>query len=295
MARQEFIPYRYGLKWAVQMRRNAIIISPNNNYDNLKIDGSTVICNMTVLNNNSSKNSNHNIYIIPNITEWNIDDQKMLCHYINDHMMDFSIRSSHSNDSMKNESRKNDTMFICLIPSFEARFKIMDWLLHKFWICCEEEKDAKKGEGTQHNSNNDTEKGKSITGPLHVSPSLIQYIKDLMIHLRMHRLLVPGKGGGIHTGTLNDMIMLCGLISSNIYGRAYIIPEDIKQGFKWYMPWHMIPLKPDQWRLDTSLLYGSDPLYVQQFHEVVSSVRTESGALERCIIDDVLKNVIPPI
>lgn len=289
MGGQEFIPYRYGVKWAIQMRRNAIIISPYNKYVDLGIDGSAVIYNMADLNSNNS--SNHNIYIIPNIIEWDTTEQKMLCHYINDHMVEFPISSScNNNNGVKNESRKDNAMFICLIPSFKTRFKMIDWLLHKFWICCEEEEEA-----TQHNNNNDTKGGKSMMGPLHVSPSLIQYIKDLMIHLRMHRLLVPGKGGGIHTGTLNDMIMLCGLIGSEIHGRDYVIPEDIKQGFKWYIPWHMIPLQPDQWQLDTSLLYGSDPRYVKQFHEIVSSVRTESGALEYLIVDDILRNVIPPI
>lgn len=285
MVEQMFIPYKYGLNWAIQTRRNAIIISPDSSgYDDLKIDGSIVIYNMSDLTS-GSENTSSGIYIIPNITEWDIAEQKKLCRYINDHIMDSSISLSSSNRN--EESKKDGVMFIGLIPDFESRFKIIDWLLHKFWICCEQ-----RG---QQDTDNDTADEQSITEPSYINPSLIQYIKDLMIHLRIHRLLIPGKGGGIHTGTLNDMILLSKLVSSHIYGRDYVVPEDVKQSLKWYIPWHMIPLKPDQWALDTSLLYGSDPVYVKQFHEIVSSVGTKPAALERLVIDDVLRKVVPPI
>ncbi|CAL9727703.1 maintenance of telomere capping protein 2 [Monosporozyma unispora] len=249
------LPYKYGMSWALKERRNIIIVS----FSDEIIENSKPIYNISEILANTANNST---FTIPNLIDWDGKDQKHLVHYINDHVND-------------------NVMIIGIIPEMEDRSKIIDWLLHKFWICC----------GGGHESVETHSRSESI----HISNSLIQYIKDLMIHLRIHRLLVQGNGGGIHTGTLKDVILLGKCISGELHDRKFVIPEDIKQALMWYGPWHMKVLTKEQWDQDTSLLYGSRPQCVQQYFDTVAGVRTGSVAKERLIIADVLKKVVPPI
>ncbi|CAL9736529.1 maintenance of telomere capping protein 2 [Monosporozyma servazzii] len=256
------IPYKYGISWALKERRNVIIVS-SSSIEKPAIENSKIIYKISEL---VGVNVDSDNIIIANLIEWDVTDQKRLVRYINDHVGD-------------------PVVIIGIIPDLDdGRSRIIDWLLHKFWICCDDEDE-------------DVEQPHGST--VHINHSLVQYIKDLMIHMRMHRLVVQGNGGGVHTGTLKDVMLLSQCIANGLHGRDYVIPEDVKQAWHWYMPWHLRVLGQDQWDQDPSLLYGSKPQYVQQYFATAASaaataVRTPL-ARERLIAGDVLKKVVPPI
>lgn len=263
MESQATLPYKYGISWALEERRNVIIVSS----EETVVGNSKTIYKITELLDADIEE--YNILTIANLTEWDVDDQKRLVRYINDHAGD-------------------SVMIIGVIADLEAKDKIIDWLLHKFWICC----DNRQDETATILHRDDAGSNSAV----HINYNLIQYIKDLMIHQRMHRLVVQGNGGGVHTGTLKDVVLLSKCISSKLHGRGYVIPEDVKQAWRWYMPWHLKVLGQDQWDQDPSLLYGSKPQYVQQYF-AAGAPRTPAATLarEQLIVSDVLKKVVPPI
>lgn len=268
---QLFIPGKIGLKWGLQWRRNIIMLGSEDDPGTPilpTLERIYKVSDLKDINNNTTKLSD-NVYFIPNLIEWDIKEQKLLCHYINNH--------------------GNKAIFIGYVPDISSKFSITDWLLHKFWICCGSTNISNIACGWEKETYDEQESS------TYISPNLIQYIKDLMIHLRIHRLLVQGNGGGIHTGTLKDMILLSQCIAQDIGGRDYTVPSDVKQGLLWYAPWHLKLLQESQWDQDASLLYGSIPKYVQQFHAAVAGVRTGPAGTERLIINDILSKVVPPV
>ncbi|SSD60586.1 uncharacterized protein SCODWIG_02347 [Saccharomycodes ludwigii] len=82
------------------------------------------------------------------------------------------------------------------------------------------------------------------------NPNLRQYILDIIIHLRMHRFNVQGKGGGCSTKFVSDVILLSqclALFLGNTYNsRNYnetfdllVTPDIIKIACLWYLPFHL--------------------------------------------------------
>ena len=221
-------------------------------------------------------------------------------------------------DTISNSGTNNKVITQCL--------KIDPWLRNKLWCSCrmpdfdmespkslqvssessisdEGEEVGKKGEARETESDNfkglNIDKIRKSLAGVHLESSLRRYVLDIMVHLRMHRLIYHGKGGGVGTDALADVLLLAKFISLDL-GNPYVTPREIKKACRWYFPMHLILIsKPSQ---DTTLLYGSKLSLVQDFvNSIVRVAEIKSGDmetplfLESLVTDNVLSKVIPPM
>lgn len=295
---ESLIPFNKGLEWAITRQNNLVII--DNDLTSIGIDilkneinkideQSEIICISKYDDISSTDYTNKTILIVNNLIDWSVKDQRLLSHYIND--QDYK----NADDSTPMSSQ---VVIIGVVPSMAARHGIIDWLLHKFWICC-----SGVIPGTAPPNLVPSLESEETPTPTptptnietHINHNIIQYIKDIMVHLRIHRLVVQGKGGGIHTNTLTDLILLSQCIAQDISQRNFVVPEDIKLACKWYLPWHL-QVRDLTSLGDASLLYGSRPQFVEQYQAaIVATTAANNSSVEQLIVRDVLKRIVPPV
>ena len=221
-------------------------------------------------------------------------------------------------DTISNSGTNNKVITQCL--------NIDPWLRNKLWCSCrmpdfdmespkslqmssessisdEGEEVGRQGEARETESDNfkglNIDKIRKSLAGVHLESSLRRYVLDIMVHLRMHRLIYHGKGGGVGTDALPDVLLLAKFISLDL-GNPYVTPREIKKACRWYFPMHLILIsKPSQ---DTTLLYGSKLSLVQDFvnsivrvGEIKSRDMETPLFLESLVTDNVLNKVIPPM
>ena len=222
-------------------------------------------------------------------------------------------------DTIGNGGTSNKVITQCL--------KIDPWLRNKLWCSCRmpdfntegdleslqaspvpsisdeiEESGIRretKGTGPDSFKRLNVDKTRKALAAVHLESSLRRYVLDIMVHLRMHRLIYHGKGGGVGTDALPDVLLLAKFISLDL-GNPYVTPREIKKACRWYFPMHLILIsKPSQ---DTTLLYGSKLSLVQDFvnsivrvGEIKSRDMETPLFLESLVTDNVLNKVIPPM
>ncbi|AMD18872.1 HBL030Wp [Eremothecium sinecaudum] len=146
--------------------------------------------------------------------------------------------------------------------------------------------------------------GNKITGksPNNVSVhvALKRYILDIIIHIRMHRLVVTAKGGGAGMNSLQDIIDLSQwMVAKNASSRKqFVTPDVIQQASVWYFPLHMELLKEPFH--DSSVLYASDVKLVEELINQLKKLALRVGRdnplmLEIIVVKDVLSKVVPAI
>lgn len=194
---------------------------------------------------------------------------------------------------------KESTMSNNIELALSSRINLEDWLKHKFWFaCCEPDEnelfspllDASLPEPL----------GEIRYTDVHCNMSLHRYILDIMVHLRMHKLVDTTKGGGVHTAALNDVMVLSRLIALYNFKKRFVTPDHVKLACVWYFPLHLEILKGSE--MDTSVLYGSRPELVDGMLKCIADVKlsktveTENPLfLETIVVQDVLNKVVPPV
>ncbi|CCF57971.1 hypothetical protein KAFR_0D03230 [Kazachstania africana CBS 2517] len=193
-------------------------------------------------------------------------------------------------------------------------FQVENTLRQKFWLCCslsqftnEGYSDGSSGYASEWESLYDEpvisektqEKSSAKLEDVYVQSSIRRYILDIMVHIRMHRLAYNAKGGGAHTRSLADVLLLSKLISRDCK-RAFVTPKEVKAAAVWYFPMHICLISRAS--MDTSILYGSRKELVQQFLEKIVQVKNIKQRelnnplfLEYLVVKDVLTKIVPPI
>lgn len=179
-----------------------------------------------------------------------------------------------------------------------SRITLEDWLKHKFWLACYEPYESELVSPLREDTP-DPLKHVQYTD-IHANRSIHRYILDVMIHLRMHRLVDTTKGGGIHTRSSADVLELSQLIALHKYKRKFVTPDHVKLACLWYFPMHLELLTSSL--MDTSVLYGSRPELVDGLLQRISELKLRQSVelenplfLERLVVLDVLKKVVPPV
>ncbi|CCK68313.1 Mtc2p KNAG_0A06560 [Huiozyma naganishii CBS 8797] len=277
------------------------------------------------------KSSHHEpgleIVIIPNINDIPIRDQGSLVRWMRDSAVENAPRifigllqwdpTKEETCSGETESRagtKRDSSKVPYEKHLQSKLKINDWLRHKFWFACSMPKsdsiNSSLSSGYFSEAESLTDMGakdivrKQRIGDLgysevHIEPSLRRYVLDVMVHLRIHRLTVHGKGGGVHTGCLEDILTLAQLMCLDD-NKEFVTPREIKQAMRWYFPVHLMLITNPL--LDTSILYGSKIRLIDEFLSKVARMKQQKSLelenpliLESLVVQDVLSKVVPPI
>ncbi|AQZ16224.1 MTC2 (YKL098W) [Zygosaccharomyces parabailii] len=182
--------------------------------------------------------------------------------------------------------------------ALSSRITLEDWLKHKFWLACYE---PFENELVSPMRESTPEPLKNIRyTEVHANRSIHRYILDVMIHLRMHRLVDTTKGGGVHTGSSADVLELSQMIAIYKYKRQFVTPDHVKQACIWYFPMHLELLTSSL--MDTSVMYGSKPELVDGLLSRIAEVKLKESVelenplfLETLVVRDVLKKVVPPV
>lgn len=182
--------------------------------------------------------------------------------------------------------------------TLSSSVKLQDWLKHRFWLSFYERPEPIPPSPIHHEST--IKPYSSIDSQVTCKPAIQRYILDIMVHLRMHRMLNITKGGGVHTNSLRDLVQLAKLISYNKANKQFVTPEHIKIACQWYLPVHLELVRDSS--MDVSVLYGSKPDMVDGFLERIAQLKLAQSSmahnplfLETLIVRDVLKRVIPPV
>lgn len=195
---------------------------------------------------------------------------------------------------MTKEGSMSDNVEVAL----SSRITLEDWLKHKFWLACYGPfEDASMPPLTATPSKSQREVQYS---DVNANRSIHRYILDVMIHLRMHKFVDTTKGGGIHTGSLGDVLKLSQLIALYRFNKKFVTPEHVKMACIWYFPLHLEILKSSP--IDPSVLYGSRPELVDGLLKCIADVKLSQSIesenplfLETLVVQDVLKKVVPPV
>lgn len=165
--------------------------------------------------------------------------------------------------------------------------KMIPYLRHQFWFACGE----RLG---QWQALPVTE---SVVDSIFMHNSIRRYILDLIVHLRMHRLSKPGQGGGAHSRSLNDMVLLCKWIALTS-GSSFITPDMAQVACEQYFPWHLQLIESA--KEESSTMYGSQEEVVE---ELISRFDTFGIKMAQeymnplfkqlCVVQSVMKDVIP--
>lgn len=182
--------------------------------------------------------------------------------------------------------------------ALSSRITSEDWLKHKFWFaCCEPNENELFSPLMEATPESPAELQYT---DVHVNRSIHRYILDVMIHLRMHKLVDTTKGGGVHTSALRDVLALSQLIALYRFKKRFVTPEHVKLACTWYFPLHIEILKAST--MDASVLYGSRPELVEGMLKCIADVKlsktveTENPLfLETVVVQDVLNKVVPPV
>lgn len=179
--------------------------------------------------------------------------------------------------------------------TLRSNVNLRDWLKHRFWLACYD-----LHQGLTIPSPLEVEDFKTIDPQVSCKHSIRRYILDIVVHLRMHRLLDTTKGGGAHTGSLNDVVALAKLLSYHKFNKRFVTPDHVKMACVWYFPLHLELIRNAS--MDISVLYGSKPDMVDGFLEKISQLKVAQSNmaqnplfLETLIVKDVLKRVVPPV
>ncbi|QLL30596.1 hypothetical protein HG536_0A04140 [Torulaspora globosa] len=179
--------------------------------------------------------------------------------------------------------------------TLRSSINLRDWLKHRFWLACYD----------LHRSHSipspiEIEDFKAIDAQVCCKHLIRRYILDIIVHIRMHRLLDITKGGGAHTGSLHDIEALAKLISYYKFAKKFVTPDHVKMACIWYFPLHLELVRNAS--MDISVLYGSRPDMVDGFLEKIAQLKVAQSNmaqnplfLETLVVKDVLKKVVPPV
>lgn len=179
--------------------------------------------------------------------------------------------------------------------ALKSAVSLRDWLRHRFWLACY---DVHTGHSIPRPT--EVEPFTSIDSQVSCKDSIRRYILDILIHLRMHRMLDITKGGGAHTGSLHDIVALAKLLSYYKFAKRFVTPEHVKTACVWYFPLHLELVRNSS--MDISILYGSKPGMVDGFLQKIAQLKAAQSDmahnplfLETLIVKDVLRKVVPPV
>lgn len=178
-----------------------------------------------------------------------------------------------------------------------SSIKLQDWLKHRFWLSFSESPELITPSPTQLET--PVEPFRDFGAHVTCRPVIRRYVLDIMVHLRMHRMLDITKGGGVHAGSLNDVVQLAKLLSFDRFNKNFVTPEHVKLACQWYFPLHLELVRDSS--MDVSVLYGSKPDMVDGFLDKIAQLKLAQSSmahyplfLEALIVRDVLKKVVPP-
>lgn len=244
---------------------------------------------------------NIEILIIPNVESLDDQAQIRLVQMMTQGHRLFIGMISWEDEQPGNESKGKDNKIpprdMEVNKVLTSHITVRDWLKHRFWIACFE---PDQNEVVTIKPNNTGDALNITYMDVNVHPSVRRYILDIMIHLRMHRLVDITKGGGVHTGSLKDVIILSKLISMDKFKKSFVTPEHVKMACTWYFPMHLELVRSSA--MDVTVLYGSKPNLVDGILEKIAHLKlTESNHLqnplflETLVVKDVIKKVVPPV
>ncbi|AGO10425.1 AaceriABL031Wp [[Ashbya] aceris (nom. inval.)] len=138
----------------------------------------------------------------------------------------------------------------------------------------------------------------SEPGVFTVHPAVHRYVLDILIHIRMHRLLDHSQAGGASSSSADDVLDLCQwLCSVNHPTKTFVTPDDVQQACAWYFPMHLDVIRlPQQ---ESSVLYGTSMKVAEDLlsglHTFLKKTETAHNPLllETLIVQDVLNKVVP--
>lgn len=165
---------------------------------------------------------------------------------------------------------------------------MIPYLRHQFWYACGES--IGESEPMALDST-------ALLNNVHVHHTIKRYILDLIVHLRMHRLSRPSQGGGAHSRSLADMMLLCKWIALQSKC-SFVTPDMVQIACQRYFPWHLQLIESS--RENPSVMYGSREDLVD---ELISKFDTFGLKMQKeynnplfkqlCVVQSVMKNVIP--
>lgn len=274
----------------IERRVNALKSTIEHNFSE-----SAVVCRVTkqILPIEPGNSDQLEIHIIPKIDSLDRDQQNLLVKNMNGNPHRIYIGMiAWKSISHNNVARDLDTR-----DTLSSSVKLRDWLKHRFWLSFSERPEPIPPSPMQ--SKSQVENYLSIDGHVTCKPAIRRYILDIMVHLRMHRMLDITKGGGVHTGSLEDVVQLAKLLSYKKYNKNFVIPEHVKLACQWYFPSHLELVRDSS--MDVSVLYGSKPEMVDGFLDKIAQLKLAQSSmahnplfLEALIVRDVLKRVVPP-
>ncbi|GCE97095.1 maintenance of telomere capping protein 2 [Zygosaccharomyces mellis] len=237
------------------------------------------------------------VIIIPQVHKLSKDEQNVLVRMMRSSQVSRPVRLFVGMISWN--TTKESAMSGNIELALSSRITSEDWLKHKFWFASYEPNENELFSPLTETTS------ESIGGEIqytdvHVNRSIHRYILDIMIHLRMHKLVDTTKGGGIHTSALKDVLILSQLIALCRFKKRFVTPEHVKLACIWYFPLHIEILKGST--MDASVLYGSRPELVEGMLKCIADVKlsktveTENPLfLETVVVQDVLNRVVPPV
>lgn len=243
---------------------------------------------------------NIEILIIPNIDSLDDDAQIRLVQMMTQgHRLFIGMISWEGEQGTQNkdDDHKTTPRDIDINKVLASHITLRDWLKHRFWIACFE---PNQNEVVATKTNNTGDALNITYMDVNVHPSVRRYILDIMVHLRMHRLVDITKGGGVHTGSLKDVITLSKLISMDKFKKSFVTPEHVKMACTWYFPMHLELVRSSS--MDVTVLYGSKPNLVDGILEKIAHLKLIKSNdlqnplfLETLAVKDVIKKVVPPV
>ncbi|AAS50740.2 ABL031Wp [Eremothecium gossypii ATCC 10895] len=133
-----------------------------------------------------------------------------------------------------------------------------------------------------------------------VHPAVHRYVLDVLVHIRMHRLLDHSQAGGASSSSAEDVLDLCRwLCSANHPEKTFVTPDDVQQACAWYFPMHLDVIRlPQQ---EASVLYGTSMKFAEDLLIGLRTFLKKTGTvdnpllLETLIVQEVLGKVVPAI
>lgn len=173
---------------------------------------------------------------------------------------------------------------------------LVTFLKNKFWFACSAPDLSLKPQRTDlEHIVQCRKKVQNVT----IHPSIRRYVLDIIVHIRMHRLSRQASGGGASTASLRDVLDLCQMLSFKDK-RDFVIPESVKLACQWYFPMHMDLIGESSEEI--SLLYGSNPILVQELVEKLKKFSIKKGEdtnnplfLQLLVVQNVLDTVVPAL
>lgn len=179
-----------------------------------------------------------------------------------------------------------------LVMISDGSCDIIPYLRHQFWFAC--------GMNSGEALSLDLSLLPSIpdlVDQIHVHHSIRRYVLDIIVHLRMHRLSRASHAGGVHTRSLQDMVLLCKWVAY-LKGYTFVTPEMVQTAAKQYFPWHLQLIEES--KHDASTMYGSQPELVDELIDRFSKFGVKSGEefgnplfKELLVVENVLSKVVP--